>query len=88
MRMGVHQTELAAAFECADQVLWYSPDSITWDIDAVIDQTRVPAKQYNSIELIIDASIDLYKASDAPIHIVIMSNGAFGGVHQKLIQAL
>lgn len=88
MRMGVHQAVLAAAFDCADQVLWYSPDSITWDIDAVIDQTRVPAKQYNSIELIIDATIDLYHSSDAPVHIVIMSNGAFGGVHQKLIQAL
>lgn len=88
MRMGVHQTVLAAAFECADQVLWYSPKSIAWDIGAVIDQTRVQAEQYNSIELIIDATIDLYKSSSAPVHIVIMSNGAFGGVHQKLIQAL
>jgi UDP-N-acetylmuramate: L-alanyl-gamma-D-glutamyl-meso-diaminopimelate ligase len=88
MRMGVHQAVLAAAFECADQVLWYSPESITWDIESVIDQTKVPAKQYNSIKFIIDATIKCYKASTTPVHVVIMSNGGFEGVHQKLIHAL
>jgi UDP-N-acetylmuramate: L-alanyl-gamma-D-glutamyl-meso-diaminopimelate ligase len=88
MRMGVHQGVLAEAFECADQVLWFSPESITWDIEAVIDQTRVPAKQYNSIASMIGAAINLYQTSTTPVHVVIMSNGSFEGIHQKLIDAL
>jgi UDP-N-acetylmuramate: L-alanyl-gamma-D-glutamyl-meso-diaminopimelate ligase len=88
MRMGVHQGCLAEAFECADEVLWFSPDSMTWDIETVIDQTRVPARQYNSIALMIEAAVDLYQASTLPVHLVIMSNGSFEGIHQQLIGAL
>jgi UDP-N-acetylmuramate: L-alanyl-gamma-D-glutamyl-meso-diaminopimelate ligase len=88
MRMGVHQGLLAESFECADQVLWFSPESITWDIEAVIDQTRVPAKQYNSIASMIGAAINSYQTSTTPVHVVIMSNGSFEGIHQKLIDAL
>ena len=88
MRMGVHQGGLAEAFECADEVLWFNPESITWDIEAVIDQTRVPARQYNSIALMIDAAVDLYQTSTLPMHVVIMSNGSFEGIHQQLISAL
>ncbi len=88
MRMGVHQDALASAFDCADHVLWYSPDSITWDIDSVIDKTATVAARYNSIESIIDAALSLCEDSDKPTstHIVIMSNGGFEGIHQQLIQ--
>lgn len=90
MRMGVHQAELASAFECADQVLWYSPDSITWDIASVIDKTTVAAERYNSIEGILDATVTLCEVTEesCPLHIVIMSNGGFEGIHQRLIQRI
>ena len=88
MRMGVHQEVLADALVCADRVLWFSSELITWDIEAVIDQTRAPSKQYNSTALIIDAVVDLYRTSGTPMHVVIMSNGSFDGIHQKLIDSL
>ncbi len=89
MRMGVHQAALACAFTSADHVLWYSPDSIKWDIDSVIDKTTVDATRYNSIEKILDAAFNLcedHKNHSIPVHIVIMSNGGFEGIHQQLIQ--
>ncbi len=89
MRMGIHQSTLAAACTAANQVLWFSPKNLQWDIDAVINQTTIPTAVCASIDEIIESTCELIAdAKDMPTHIVIMSNGGFGGVHQRLIQKL
>ena len=87
MRMGVHQSVLGQACVEADDVLWYKPKGVDWDLDEVVHHSPVPAKLIDNLDdLINDAKMLVARAEKS--HIVIMSNGGFGGVHQKLIDQL
>lgn len=85
MRAGVHKDTLAKACEDADEVYWYQAPEIHWNLQEIIKQSPVPAKMFDNIESIIQAVCDDHKS---PLHVVIMSNGGFGGIQQKLIGAL
>ncbi|MCO1335228.1 UDP-N-acetylmuramate:L-alanyl-gamma-D-glutamyl-meso-diaminopimelate ligase [Microbulbifer sp. OS29] len=85
MRMGVHQGKLAQSCARADMVLWYQPEGMSWSLEDLTDHSSVPAKIFNSIESGVESALEL---ADAGSHIVVMSNGGFGGIHQRLIGAL
>ena len=84
MRMGVHRDNLTTAVAAADRVLWYHNELIEWAMDE-LQATSSTSKVVNSIELLIDQAVDFSSGNG---HILIMSNGGFGGLHQKLIKAL
>lgn len=85
MRMGTHKDNLAESARDADQVIWYQPSGLDWDLSPVIAASPVPAQVANHIDGIIADVIAQVKSGDA---IVIMSNGGFGGIHGKLVNAL
>jgi UDP-N-acetylmuramate: L-alanyl-gamma-D-glutamyl-meso-diaminopimelate ligase len=85
MRLGFYQAQLAQSCAAADHVLWYKPEGLDWDLNEVIRTSSVPAEACESILALIESSLALM---EAPCHIVIMSNGGFGGIHQLLIEAL
>jgi UDP-N-acetylmuramate: L-alanyl-gamma-D-glutamyl-meso-diaminopimelate ligase len=85
MRMGVHKDALNQSCTDADAVLWYQPANADWAMDEVINKSPVPAKLLRDLDELIHCAISLCEANT---HIVIMSNGGFGGVHQKLIAQL
>jgi len=85
MRMGVHKNALNKSVTDADDVLWYQPANADWAMDEVVNKSPVPAKLLRDLDELIHCAISL---SEANTHIVIMSNGGFGGVHQKLIEQL
>lgn len=85
MRMGVHKNELNRSVTDADDVLWYQPPNVDWAMDDVVNKSPVPAKLLRNLDELIQAAISI---SEPNTHIVIMSNGGFGGVHQKLIEQL
>jgi UDP-N-acetylmuramate: L-alanyl-gamma-D-glutamyl-meso-diaminopimelate ligase len=85
MRMGTHKDNLAESACDADQVIWYQPAGLDWDLSPVIAASPVPAQVANNIDGIIADVIAQVKSGDA---IVIMSNGGFGGIHGKLVNAL
>ena len=85
MRMGVHKGALNKSVTDADDVLWYQPANVDWAMDEVVNKSPVPAKLLRDLDELIHYAIAL---SEANTHIVIMSNGGFGGVHQKLIEQL
>ncbi|HEY5601910.1 MAG TPA: UDP-N-acetylmuramate:L-alanyl-gamma-D-glutamyl-meso-diaminopimelate ligase [Gammaproteobacteria bacterium] len=85
MRMGVHQDTLAASLDRADEVIYYQPADIGWSLEAIAKNTRAPASVISSIGDIIAHLVASVKPGD---HLLIMSNGAFGGLHQKLLAAL
>lgn len=85
MRMGVHAAHLAESVANADQVLWFNPPSLSWDIDGVIAASQVLSERCDTLDNLIARIVD---SSEAPCHIVIMSNGGFGGVHGLLVDAL
>ncbi len=85
MRMGVHRAELGQACVDADDVLWFQPEGVDWDLAEVVNHSPIAAKLVSSLDQLIADALMLAQAGS---HIVIMSNGGFGGVHQKLVRAL
>ncbi|MGD8175962.1 UDP-N-acetylmuramate:L-alanyl-gamma-D-glutamyl-meso-diaminopimelate ligase [Marinimicrobium sp. ARAG 43.8] len=85
MRMGVHRDALQNAFSDADAVLWYQPEDSGWDLEALVNHSPVPAQIEHSIEEMIHAALTLAENGS---HLVIMSNGGFGGIHKQLVDQL
>lgn len=85
MRMGTHKDNLAESARDADQVIWYQPSGLDWDLSPVVAASPIPAQVANNIDGVIADVIAQVKSGDA---IVIMSNGGFGGIHGKLVNAL
>ncbi len=90
MKMGVHQDSLAQSAVLADYTLWYEPTGLEWGLKEVIGQSTLDinnGKQQvlSSVEDIIEHISTHARANDA---IIIMSNGGFEGIHQRLLTAL
>ena len=87
MKQGVHKDQLAAATAAADYALWFQPDNIDWSLAAVVGNGAVPAEVVDGINELVSRTV-AKSAETGASHIVIMSNGGFGGFHQQLIEAL
>ncbi len=85
MRMGSHLDALAPSTAAADAVYWYQPADIDWSLDTVIDASPVPATLHRDVAALAAAVANEAQAGD---QVVVMSNGGFGGIHQKLLAAL
>ena len=85
MRMGTHRDKLADSILAADEVIWYQPEGINWSLDDIVKSSKVPARTLSSIDAVI---ADVCAHDAGPLNVVIMSNGGFGGIHKKLVQAL
>ncbi|MFJ3262434.1 UDP-N-acetylmuramate:L-alanyl-gamma-D-glutamyl-meso-diaminopimelate ligase [Pseudomonas sp. NPDC086581] len=85
MKLGAHRDGLPESVVQADNVFWYAPPNLGWDLAATVASSTVPTQVCNSLEAIIEG----VKAIAAPgTQVVVMSNGGFGGLHGKLAQAL
>jgi UDP-N-acetylmuramate: L-alanyl-gamma-D-glutamyl-meso-diaminopimelate ligase len=84
-RMGVHQQELVPALATADITILHHPDNLGWDLTALAKQIGPQAHALSSVESIIDLICELVRPGD---HILIMSNGGFANIHQRLLDQL
>lgn len=85
MRMGVHQAALPLALALADQVFLYEPANANWSLDALSRALAPKASLSRDIDGLVTQLSEQAEQGDS---IVIMSNGGFGGIHDKLISAL
>ncbi|WP_298870176.1 UDP-N-acetylmuramate:L-alanyl-gamma-D-glutamyl-meso-diaminopimelate ligase [uncultured Psychrobacter sp.] len=91
MKMGIHQDSLAESAALADHTLWYEPTGLEWGLREVIENANMVnpnmgnQQVLSSVDTIIEHISTHAKAGDA---IVIMSNGGFEGIHQRLLTAL
>ncbi|MDY7026616.1 MAG: UDP-N-acetylmuramate:L-alanyl-gamma-D-glutamyl-meso-diaminopimelate ligase, partial [Pseudomonadota bacterium] len=85
MKQGVHQQQLADCVNLASQVFWFEPEDLSWSLHQVARAQSNRAWVINSVEILVDAV--LAQASQGE-HIVVMSNGGFGGFHQQLVEKL
>ncbi len=85
MRMGVHKSSLGESLTQSDLCFILEPDDLDWDLKSVIDTKDGKSQIFSDIESIIQSVVEIAQAGD---HILIMSNGGFGGIHSKLIDAL
>jgi UDP-N-acetylmuramate: L-alanyl-gamma-D-glutamyl-meso-diaminopimelate ligase len=85
MQLGVHRESLAAAMDGADAVWLYQPSRLDWSLAEVAEALTVPAAVSASIEEMVASVVTAASPGD---HILVMSNGGFGGIHEKLLIAL
>jgi UDP-N-acetylmuramate: L-alanyl-gamma-D-glutamyl-meso-diaminopimelate ligase len=86
MQQGVHQQALLPSAAAADYVVWANLNQMNWLPQLVDANADSP---HHSVESTLEALIErVVDQAVAPCHIVIMSNGGFGGIHQKLIAEL
>jgi len=85
MRMGVHKKGLVRALKAADLVFIYHSPELSWDPRAVFADSTVPTHIGRDIDAL--AKSIASEAHDGA-HILVMSNGAFGGIHEKILENL
>ncbi len=85
MKMGHHKDEIAPALVRADKVFLLQPDNIPWEVAEIATDCVQPVKWAANIEKLVDFVIAEAQPTD---HILVMSNGSFGGIHQKLLDKL
>ena len=85
MRMGEHRKQLAAATVAADRVYWFQPPGMDLSLESVVADSSVPATVVDDVDELVLQVAGEARAGD---QVVIMSNGGFGGIHQKLLNQL
>ncbi|AWX13528.1 UDP-N-acetylmuramate:L-alanyl-gamma-D-glutamyl-meso-diaminopimelate ligase [Mergibacter septicus] len=85
MKMGIHKTALAPSLIRSDHIFILQPDDIPWDVVDITNQCIQPTTWTADLEMLVDKIVEEAKPTD---HILIMSNGSFGGIHQKLFAKL
>ncbi len=84
MRMGIHTETLAKSLATADLAIIYQPENLDWDLSALLkygDNIEIGS----SVDLIVEKLKSLAPKGG---HFVLMSNGSFGGIYQKLLDTL
>jgi UDP-N-acetylmuramate: L-alanyl-gamma-D-glutamyl-meso-diaminopimelate ligase len=93
MKLGVMKAQLPDSLEAADKIFAYGAsvgkDSLGWDLNEVLAPLNAKeedrALAFDDLSALVDAVAKEAKPGD---HILVMSNGGFGGVHQKILTAI
>jgi UDP-N-acetylmuramate: L-alanyl-gamma-D-glutamyl-meso-diaminopimelate ligase len=85
MRMGVHRDTLGPSLSAADAVWMFAPPDLGWDADAVVATLGNKGRLARSLDELLDGLAGNSRAGD---QVLIMSNGGFGGLHGRLLEAL
>jgi len=93
MKLGVMKAQLPDSLQQADKVFAYGAnsgkESLGWDLAEVLAplnaQEAGRAYAFDDLEKLVDAVVAQAQPGD---HILVMSNGGFGGVHQKILNAI
>jgi UDP-N-acetylmuramate: L-alanyl-gamma-D-glutamyl-meso-diaminopimelate ligase len=85
MRLGVHRDQLAHSLALADLCWFYNPDNLGWDLPAAVASLGERARFAATVDGVVAGLAEELRAGD---HVLVMSNGGFGGLHEKLLAAL
>ena len=93
MKLGVMKAQLPNSLEAADKIFAYGAstgkDSLGWDLNEVLAPLNAKsndrAAAFDDLSALVKAVANEAKSGD---HILVMSNGGFGGVHQKILTAI
>ena len=89
MKLGTMKAQLPHSLAGADLVFGYGApsgkDALGWDLADALAPLGDKARAFNDLDALVDAVVASARAGD---HVLVMSNGGFGGVHQKLLDAL
>jgi UDP-N-acetylmuramate: L-alanyl-gamma-D-glutamyl-meso-diaminopimelate ligase len=85
MKMGVHRETLGPSLAGADAVWMYAPPDLGWDAGAIVQSLGRKARLATSLDELLRGLLADSREGD---QVLIMSNGGFGGLHGRLLEAL
>ena len=89
MKLGTMSALLPASLQEADLVFCYGErrgrNALGWEPAEVLAPMGARAKSFDDLEALVRSVTAEARAGD---HVLVMSNGGFGGVHEKLLAAL
>jgi UDP-N-acetylmuramate: L-alanyl-gamma-D-glutamyl-meso-diaminopimelate ligase len=85
MKLGVHRDELAPALAAADRAWFLRVAGLDWDLPAALAPLGARARFEDSVEGLVAGIAAEARPGD---QVLVMSNGGFGGLHEKLLAAL
>lgn len=90
MKLGVMKAQLPDSLTEADLVFGYGAvgdgkDALGWDLAESLAPLGDKARAFSNLNELVNAVKAVAQSGD---HVLVMSNGGFGGVHQKLLDAL
>ena len=83
MSLGTLRAQLTTCCAAADEVVWFRGSNIQWNLAEVANACETPSAMEDDIERLVERLARLASAN-ATSHVVLMSNGAFGGIYEKL----
>ena len=84
MKLGTMKAELPGSLADADQVFCYGAN-LGWDAAEALAPLGAQAQTFDQLDALVAAVRQAARTGD---HVLVMSNGGFGGVHGKLLAAL
>lgn len=88
MQQGVHRSSLLASAEDADAIFWKQAHASDWHLSDDVMRIDNSSVVCHSVQEIIDGVCKFVAMQKDQVHIVIMSNGGFDGIHQQMISAI
>ena len=90
MKLGTMKSALPGSLSEADLVFGFGAkgegkDALGWDLAAALAPLGEKARAFDDLATLVEAVASAAKPGDS---ILVMSNGGFGGIHQKLLDAL
>jgi UDP-N-acetylmuramate: L-alanyl-gamma-D-glutamyl-meso-diaminopimelate ligase len=89
MKLGVMKQQLPDSLAQADFVFAYGAkegkSALGWNLQEAMNPMGQKAKTFDQLDALVQAVRAVAMPGD---HILVMSNGGFGGVHQQLLKAL
>lgn len=85
MKMGISKDDIAPALGRADEVFIFQPANIPWLVSEITERCVQPAYWTGDPDTLVNMVAEHAQPGD---HILVMSNGSFGGIHDKLLEKL
>jgi len=84
MKLGVMKAQLPDSLAVADAVFCYA-GGVDWDVAGALAPLGDKLDVHTQLDALVAAVVARAQPGD---HVLVMSNGGFGGIHQKLLDAL
>jgi UDP-N-acetylmuramate: L-alanyl-gamma-D-glutamyl-meso-diaminopimelate ligase len=85
MRMGTHSATLPGSLSEADEVFFFQPPDMSWDITGIMKKSGCSYAVHSDIDML---AAEVVRTSEPGDQIIVMSNGGFGGIHEKILAGL
>ena len=85
MKLGVFKDSLAPARAAADAVVLYQAPDLGWNLDAVAAALGARGQVCHTLD---DTLAAIRERAEPSTQVLIMSNGGFGGIHERLLKSL